>query len=77
MARLQFGMAVRDITPRYPVWAHGYSAHRVLARRGQLQILSRLSVLRTANHFRKMALPGAVHTGRRRRRRAGHGRPGA
>ena len=26
MAQLQFGMAVRDITPRYPVWAHGYSA---------------------------------------------------
>ena len=26
MAALKFGIAVRDITPRYPVWAHGYSA---------------------------------------------------
>ena len=26
MAQLQFGIAVRDITPRYPIWAHGYSA---------------------------------------------------
>jgi hypothetical protein len=26
MAPLKFGIAVRDISPRYPVWAHGYSA---------------------------------------------------
>ncbi len=26
MTHLQFGTAVRDITPRYPVWAHGYSS---------------------------------------------------
>ncbi len=26
MADLLFGAAVRDITPRYPIWAHGYSA---------------------------------------------------
>ncbi len=26
MDALQFGTAVRDITPRYPVWAHGYAS---------------------------------------------------
>lgn len=26
MAALQFGTAVRDITPRHPVWAHGYAS---------------------------------------------------
>ena len=25
MTKLEFGMATRDITPRYPVWAHGYA----------------------------------------------------
>lgn len=26
MTELRFGTAIRDITPRYPLWAHGYSA---------------------------------------------------
>ncbi|MDA0709058.1 MAG: hypothetical protein O3B73_02470, partial [bacterium] len=26
MAGLQFGTAMRDITPRHPVWAHGYAS---------------------------------------------------
>ena len=25
MAKLEFGVAVRDITPSHPVWAHGYA----------------------------------------------------
>ena len=39
MDALHFGTAIRDITPRYPVWAHGYSA-RTRQSRGVLEPIS-------------------------------------
>ncbi len=39
MDTLEFGTAVRDITPRGPVWAHGY-ASRTRPASGVLKSLS-------------------------------------
>ena len=39
MAKLKFGVAVRDITPDYPVWAHGY-ASRTYPSSGMRETLS-------------------------------------
>ena len=47
MSSLRFGTSVRDITPRYPVWAHGYSG-RTRQSSGVLEPLS-LGCLAVAN----------------------------
>ena len=54
MGSLRFGTAVRDITPRYPVWAHGYSG-RTRQSSGVLEPLS-LGCLAVSNGNEKVLI---------------------
>lgn len=54
MAQLEFGTAIRDITPAYPVWAHGYSG-RTERSRGVREPLS-LGCLAVSDGTRRVVI---------------------